>query len=126
MRRVVALALALLAAGACKSKPRDRHAIAADALTATSAKSRLADWQMHATAMGPDCDVLQIETNTVMEPSMIDALHYGYGYYHLHEGGIQQFYRERGFRAVFYRDRTGHVWTYDIEEPEVKTLVPCK
>ncbi|HEX9981737.1 MAG TPA: hypothetical protein VGF69_00605 [Thermoanaerobaculia bacterium] len=126
MRKLCALALALLAAAACETAPpRDSHVIAAETLTNDCAKSRLADWKVQATAVGRNCDVLQIQTANVMEPSMVEAVHYGYGYYDLYEGGVQQFHRERGFRAVFYRDREGNVWSYGIEKVEIANLVPC-
>jgi len=131
MTRTIALTLfALFAMVSCKSnRPslRDHQRMSsASVLTDRYAHSRLSRWNLRGSAAGPDCGVLFIEASIIMEDSMVEALHYGAGAYDVYRGGVQQFSRERTFRAVAYRDRSGHVWTFgDITPTEAVALPPC-
>src|SRR4051794_14423721 len=90
--------LALLAA-MCESHPRSpgKHVAAANVFTQRYARSRFAGWKVRASARGRDCDVLLVETDMVMEDSMVEAMHYGAGAYGVVDGGVQRFYRDRAF-----------------------------
>ncbi|HYC60322.1 MAG TPA: hypothetical protein VEK79_12235 [Thermoanaerobaculia bacterium] len=102
------------------------HIKHADHFTERYAQSRLARWNVHARAAGRDCAVLFVETSMILEDSMIEAMHYGAGAYDIHEGGVQQFLRERAFRGVAYKDRSGRLWTYGAVTPaEAEGLTPC-
>jgi hypothetical protein len=92
------------------------HVAAAQTLTQRYARSRLAEWHVHASAAGSDCSVLFVETGVIMEDSMVEALHYGLGAYDVVDGGVRRFSREHKFRGVAYRDSTGRVWRYDVNE----------
>ena len=118
----------LLAVSACQSnQAADVHVAAAQTFTHLYAKSRLSGWKVHARAASTDCSVLLVETSIVMEESMIEAMHYGSGAYDVYDGGVQRFYRDRGFRGVAYRDTTGAVWAYgDVTAREAETLAPCR
>jgi hypothetical protein len=66
-------------------------------------------------------------TAMIMDESMIEAMHYGAGAYDVYSGGVQQFCRERTFRAVVYRDPSLRTWTYGaVNETEAETLQPCR
>lgn len=122
-------AMAIVAVLACTPKPSTRddiHVKHADAFTQRYAKSRLARWNVQATAAGRDCAVLMVETSMILEDSMIEAIHYGAGAYDIHDGGVQQFLRERAFRGVAYKDRSGRLWTYGAVTPaEAEGLASC-
>jgi len=131
MKRAITLLLLTLLANACESDrpntPHNEHIAAAGMFTDRYAHSRLAHWDIRARAAGADCGVLLIETAIVMEDSMVEALHYGGGAYDVYEGGAQQFWRDRGFRGVAYKDGTGRVWTYgDVTMAEGQALTPCR
>jgi len=120
--------LALLAAMCDSRRPPDRetHILAANAFTQRYAHSRFASWNVRASARGRDCDVLLVETDMLMEDSMVEAMHYGAGAYGVIEGGVQRFYRERIFRAVAYKDSSGRIWSYgDVTASEAATLKRC-
>jgi hypothetical protein len=127
------LLLAVLTVG-CETKqssasPRteDRARIAAaNAFTELYARSRLSQWNIHAKAAGPTCDVLFVDTAIVLEDSMIEAMHFGAGAYDISKGGVQQFYQERAFRGVAYKDGSGRIWTYGaVTIPEAEAMKPC-
>jgi hypothetical protein len=119
--------LALLAA-MCESRPHssNNHVAAANVFTNRYAHSRFAGWNVRASARGRDCDVLLIETDMVMEDSMVEAMHYGAGAYGVVEGGVQRFYRDRSFRGVAYKDSSGRIWAYgDVTAQDAATLSLC-
>lgn len=100
---------------------------AAATFTKDYEQSRLRNWKIRASAAGTGCDVLFVETGIILEDSMIEALHYGAGDYEIYPGGIQQFFGDRGFRGVAYKDASDHIWTYGaINEGEAQTIHPCK
>ena len=112
-----ALAILILIIAACESNPRpstgNDRVTAADAWTRHYAHSRLKKWSLRAHAAGGDCNVLFVETPVLLEDSLIEALHYGTGPYAIYEGrGVQHFSRQRAFRGVAYKDRSGHLWTF--------------
>lgn len=104
---------ALLAA-MCGSRPHStgKHVAAANFFTDRYAHSRFAGWKVRASARGGDCDVLFVETDMVMEDSMVEAMHYGAGAYGVVDGGVQRFCRDRSFRGVAYKDSSGRIWAY--------------
>lgn len=107
--------------------PREEHIVAASQLTGRCAVSRLAKWNIRGTAAGADCNVLIVDTSMVLEDSLVEAIHYGTGAYAVVDGGVRRFTRDRAFRGVAYRDRTGHVWTYgDLTRREAEELQPCR
>jgi hypothetical protein len=119
--------LALLIA-TCESRPRlsDNHVDAAHVFTDRYAHSRFAGWKVRASARGRDCDVLLVETDMVMEDSMVEAMHYGAGAYGVVDGGVQRFYRDRSFRGVAYKDSSGRIWAYgNVTAQEAATLPRC-
>jgi hypothetical protein len=122
------LTLSALLACACQSnQAADVHVAAARTFTHLYSESRLSGWKVQARAASADCSVLLIETSIVMEASMIEAMHYGSGAYDVYDGGVQRFYRDRGFRGVAYKDTTGAIWTYgDVTAREAGTLAPCR
>ena len=90
------------------------------------AQSKLAAWNVRASAAGRDCSVLLIDTSVVMEESMVEALHYGGGDYSIvDDAGAERFCRQRAFRGVAYRDATGRIWAYDLSADEARTLKRC-
>jgi len=122
------MVLALLAAtcDAHRSPDHETHILAANAFTQRYARSRFARWNIRASARGRDCDVLLVETDMLMEDSMVDAMHYGAGAYGVIEGGVQRFQRDRNFRAVAYKDSSGHIWAYGgVSASEAETLKRC-
>lgn len=107
--------------------PREQRVAAASLLAGRCASSRLAKWKLRGTAAGDDCDVLLVDTSMVLDDSLAEAIHYGSGAYAVVAGGMRRFTRERAFRAVAYRDRTGRVWTYgDLTRREAEDLQPCR
>lgn len=124
------VALAILLAAACAQQPRtprDAHINAAASLTDRCAASRLARWNIRGRAAGADCRVLLVDTSMVLEDSLVEAIHYGTGAYAVVDGGVRRFTRERAFRGVVYRDRTGRLWTYgDLVRREAEELQPCR
>ena len=122
------MTLALLTA-MCDSRPAkpNNHVTAANVFTNRYAHSRFARWNVRASARGRDCDVLLVETDMVMEDSMVEAMHYGAGAYGVVDGGVQRFYRDRSFRGVAYKDSSGHIWAYgDISARDAATLSQCR
>lgn len=119
--------LALLAA-MCESRPRSssNHVAAANVFTDRYAHSRFAGWKIRATARGRDCDVLLVETDMLMEDSMVEAMHYGAGAYGVVEGGVRRFSRDRSFRGVAYKDSSGRIWAYgDVTAHDAATMPRC-
>lgn len=122
-------AIAILTVLSCTPNPATSHDLRvrdADLFTQRYAQSRLARWNVRASAAGKDCAVLYVETSMILEDSMIEAMHYGAGAYDIHDGGVQQFLRERAFRGVAYKDRSGRLWTYGAVTPtEAERLARC-
>lgn len=120
--------LALLIA-MCDAKPphsSNNHVAAANVFTDRYAHSRFAGWKVRASARGRDCDVLLVETDMVMEDSMVEAMHYGAGAYGVVDGGVQRFYRDRSFRGVAYKDSSGRIWAYgNVTAQDAATLPRC-
>jgi hypothetical protein len=120
--------LALLIA-MCDTRPphsSSNHVAAASVFTDRYAHSRFAGWKVRASARGRDCDVLLIETDMVMEDSMVEAMHYGAGAYGVVDGGVQRFYRDRSFRGVAYKDSSGRIWAYgNVTAQDAATLPRC-
>ena len=109
------------------SDSSDNHVAAANVFTNRYAHSRFARWNVRATARGRDCDVLLVETDMVMEDSMVDAMHYGAGAYGVVDGGVQRFYRDRAFRGVAYKDSSGRIWAYgNVSARDAATLSRCR
>ena len=128
MKRIATAALFILIA--CKSNRQPAQDMArksaANALTDRYAHSALARWDVRGRAAGTDCGVLYVETAIIMEDSMVDALHYGVGAYDVYRGGIQQYSRDRTFRGVAYKDRSGKVWTFgEVGPAETEASAPC-
>lgn len=118
---------ALLAA-MCESHPHPpgKQVAAANFFTDRYAHSRFAGWKVRASARGRDCDVLLVETDMVMEDSMVEAMHYGAGAYGVVDGGVQRFCRERSFRGVAYKDSSGRIWAYgNVTAQDAATLPRC-
>ena len=110
----------------CETR-NDGRITAASSFTERFARSRFADWHIRAKAAGEDCAVLLVETAMIMDESMIEAMHYGAGAYDVYRGGVQQFSRERAFRAVVYRDPSLRTWMYGaVNANEADTLQPCR
>jgi len=116
MRAAVVLALI-----ACNAQPVRREATAADLFTRQHRQHKL-----QATAAGSDCRVLLIATEMQFDEDLVESIHYGtdgYGAF----GGGEQFARDRGFRAVVYRDPSGGLWTYGATtRDEARSLPRCR
>lgn len=126
--RSVGLAVCLIAcAPRQQPSPRQDRMNAATLFTRRCATSRLAKWNIRGIAAGADCSVLLVDTSMVLDDSLTEAIHYGTGAYAVVDGGVRHFTRERAFRGVAYRDRTGHVRTYgDLMTGEAEDLQPCR
>ena len=128
--RLITLAFCFLStACAPRTQPseREQRIVAASLLTKRCAASRLATWNIRGTAAGDDCGVLVVDSSTVLDDSLIEAIHYGTGSYEVVKGGVRQFTRDRAFRGVVYRDRTGHVRSYgDLSSQQLEDLQPCR
>lgn len=127
LTRVLAIAmLAVACAPPQQQSPREERIAAALLLTRQCAVSRLAKWNIHGVAAGPDCSVLLVETSMVLDDSLVEAIHYGTGPYAVVDGGVRQF-SARSFRGVAYRDRIGRVRTYgNLTQTEAEELQPCR
>jgi len=131
---VIVLTVAL----SCTDRPQTDAAIqqesarrarvhAARIFTRDCEASPLANWKLHGSAAGGDCRILLVDTSMILEDSTVEAMHYGTGSYELYAGGVLHFSRERAFRGVAYRDRTGHLWTYgEVSARETQDLQPCR
>ena len=124
--RTLGLAFCLIACAPHEPSPREQRMSAASLLTDRCAASRLSKWNIRGIAAGADCNVLFVDTSMVLDDSIVEAIHYGSGPYAVVDGGVRRFGRERAFRGVAYRDRTGRVWTYgDLSRAEAEELRPC-
>lgn len=125
----MACALVILTLLSCKAgAPRsDTHVAAATLLTRRYAASPFAAWHIHATAAGNDCSVLVLQTEIILEDSMIEAMHYGAGAYNTFPGGVKQFTTDHAFRGVIYKDASGRSWPYGaVTEREAEEVTPCR
>ncbi|HEY0140174.1 MAG TPA: hypothetical protein VGF48_04705 [Thermoanaerobaculia bacterium] len=129
MRSLASLAIALsLCTGCGQSKPamptqESIPTMSAQLFTSRYATSRLSSWNVRASAAGPECDVLRIEVNVVLEDAMVQAMHYGEAAYDVYEGGVKQFAAERNFNGVVYLDPTGKRWKFGAVP---RSLQPCR
>lgn len=120
MQRLMRSAL-VLALVACNAQPVSREAGAADSFTQQHRKHKL-----QATAAGSDCRVLLIAIETQFDEDLVESIHYGTGDYGAF-GGVEQFARDRGFRAVVYRDPSDGLWTYGATtRDEARSLPRCR
>ena len=139
MHRSFGSALLILVLAACEShtpvsprppmvvKNATPHVAAARRLTERYTKSPMAAWNVKADAAGSNCDVLFIETETVLETSLVDAIHYGVAAYDFLPGGVKQFARMHAFRGVAYKDASGYVWTYgNLTVADAQSMKPCR
>jgi hypothetical protein len=126
--RSIGLAMCLIAcAPRQQPSPRQDRIDAALLFTRRYAASRLAKWNIRGAAAGADCSVLLVDTSMVLDDSLTEAIHYGTGAYAVVDGGVRRFTRERAFRGVVYRDRTGSVRTYgNLVQGEAEDLQPCR
>jgi len=128
--KIYRLMVVALLAAMCESHrapSHEMHIVAANAFTERYAHSRFARWNIRASARGADCDVLLVETDMLMEDSMVDAMHYGAGAYGVVDGGVQRFCRDRTFRAVAYKDSSGRIWAYGgVTASEADQLKRCE
>ena len=127
-QRALLSAVLLLLVTTCRPAPaRDGNVAAASTITRHYAQSRLAAWNVRASAAGEDCGVLLVEAAVILDDSMVEAFHYGAGAYDVVEGGMDRFRRDRAFRGVAYKDSTGRVWTYGgVTVPEARQLARCR
>jgi hypothetical protein len=118
-------ATAMLLLLSCEPKPGNPHLSAATLVTRTYAGSQLAHWNIRARAAGADCDVLTLNVNTVLDDSMVEAIHYGGGPYAVDQGGVQRLMRMHSFRGVLYTDSSGMQWRFGDVTTEER-LTPCE
>ena len=124
MRRTALILLFALTA--CETQPDHVHIADASSFTERYAKSRFTDWNIRANAAGTNCEVLLIETSILIDETMVEAVHYDGNDYDVYEGGVQSFYKERGFQGVVYKDPSGQIWTYgNVTMREAEQLEPC-
>lgn len=113
--------LCVLALIACDAQPVSKEATAADLFTREHTQHKL-----QATAAGSDCRVLLVAIETRFDDDLVESVHYGTGSYGAF-GGVEQFARDRGFRAVVYRDPAGGLWTYGATtKDEARSLPRCR
>jgi hypothetical protein len=99
---------------------------AANNFTERYSGPRMQAWKIRANAAGPDCDFLLIRAGIILDPSMIDAVHFGVGAYDLLPGGVDEFYRANTFRGVIYSDPTPRTWTYgSVPEQDHRLFEVC-
>ena len=113
---------------ACHANPEhDKRVAAAKQLTKRYELSRFSGWKLRARAAGTDCDVLLVQTATVLDDSLVEAVHFGGSDFPMVEGGVHQYYRDRAFRAVVYQDAAERVWTYGaLTTIDGESLEPCR
>ncbi len=81
---------------------------------------------LHASVGGTDCRVLIIGSETGFADDQVESIQYGVGNYEAF-GGAEQFARDRGFRAVVYRDPAGAFWTYGATtRDEARSMPRCR
>lgn len=125
MRMMVSVLLVLWMTH-CHARPVSVHTAAAEVLSERYEESPLARWEMRVNAAGRDCDVLLVETDHVLDIGIIEAMHYGGDSLRIYRGGIHDFYRERTFRGVVYRDVTLKAWPYgEVHQSEAESIRPC-
>jgi hypothetical protein len=124
--RLTISVLLLLCLTHCQSRPMSIHAAAAEVLKERYDESPLSRWKMRVHAAGRDCDVLLVETDHVLDVGIIEAMHYGGDSLRIYRGGIHDFYRQRTFRGVVYRDFTLRAWPYgEVHQGEAESMRPC-
>jgi hypothetical protein len=112
----------LFTALACNA---DRAGEAA-AAAAESFTRQHATRELHASVAGSDCRVLLISMKTAFDKDLVESIHYGTDGYDAF-GGAEQFARDRGFRAVVYRDPAGTFWTYGATtRDEARSMPRCR
>jgi len=125
-RLLLLIALLIACRSNPKPSPNDLRVDAARSFTQRYAHSRVAGWNVRASAAGRDCDVLLVDTSVIMDDSMVEALYYGGGSYSVIDGGVEHFCGAHSFRGVAYRDWTARVWTYGgVTTDEAQTLKRC-
>jgi hypothetical protein len=132
--RLTTIAVLALTILHCGDEPRLRkqaaaqeHIMAARTVTSDCAASRLAGWNIRASAAGNDCGILLIETPMILEDAIIEAIHYGTGVYDLYRGGVNQFSRAKAYRGVVYKDGSGQLWFFgNVSRIEAESLRPCR
>lgn len=113
--------LCVLVLIACDAQPVSKEASAADVFTRQHTAHKL-----QAAAAGSDCRVLLIAIETRFDDDLVESIHYGTDDYKAF-GGVEQFARDRGFRAVVYRDPSGGLWTYGATtKDEARSLPRCR
>ena len=123
---LLSIALVIACESNPKPSPNDHRVAAARVFTQQYTHSRLAEWNVRASAAGRDCDVLLVATSVILDDSMVEALHYGGGAYSVDgSGGVEHFCRRKAFRGVAYKDSTARVWTYGVSAEEVQKLKRC-
>jgi hypothetical protein len=111
----------VLALVACDAQPVSKEASAAELFT-----RRHAEHKLQAAVAGSDCRVLLIAIETRFDEDLVESIHYGTGDYGAF-GGVEQFARDRAFRAVVYRDPAGGLWTYGATtRDEARSLPRCR
>ena len=117
MRRLLLLLLV-----ACNVDPGTQKSIAAANLLSREYRNQ----ELQAAAAGHDCGVLLIESESRLDTTAVESIHYGTGAYGA-LGGAEQFAEDRRFRAVVYRDRSGIVRTYGATTlDEARSMPRCR
>lgn len=112
----------LLALLTCDGPRAERNA----ATNATAFTRQHAKHKLHASVAGGDCRVLAIRTDTALNDDLVESIQYGTGGFGAF-GGAERFARERGFRAVVYRDPTGALWMYGATtRDEARSMPLCR
>lgn len=118
------LLVATLLITACHS--RTSRVAEANAFTSLCGQTRLAKWNVRASAAGDDCAVLLVETRSmILEDAMVEAMHHGSGAYDMFDGGLERYARQRSFRGVAYKDKSGRIWRYGKLTAK-EALQPCR
>lgn len=117
----------ILCATACEQGPNSVQISSASAFARRYSQSKLSTLNVRASAAGPDCSILLVETGVPLVNTTVEALQYGAGDYDLWDGGVQQFCRERAFSGVVYRDPDGKIWAYGAITPvEGASIKRCR
>ena len=121
MQRLVGSALVFSLLACNTPRAGEEAALAADLFTRQHRKHEL-----RASVAGSDCRVLLIRGETAFEDDLVESIQYGVGSYDAF-GGVEQFARDRGFRAVVYRDPAGEFWTYGATtRAEAQSMPRCR
>jgi hypothetical protein len=122
MQRLVTTGVLIALLSCNNARPAAPAAIAAAELFTRQYARR----KLRASVAGTDCKVLVIAIENGFDDGLVESIHYGASGYDALGGG-EQFVKDRGFRAVVYRDGSGYLKTYGATTfDEARTMPRCR